>query len=88
MQLRNDALISSEVKTPLCDVDADSSTCDDAVAVVVGMACGVENVGAAADRVDKVTATVKRSVSGGALMNLSSKASYTVPLAAVRLATV
>ena len=61
MQLQNDELISSEVKTPLCAVDADSSTCDDVVAVVVGTACGVENAGAVADRVDKVTSPVECS---------------------------
>ena len=66
MQLRNDALISSEVMTPLC-VDADSFTCDDVIAVVVGMACGV--AGDVADRVDKVTATVEGSDSGGAVWN-------------------
>ena len=81
VQLWKDALMSSEVKTPLCDVDADSSTFDDAIADAVDMACGVEKTGAVADRID---AMVERSVAGGALMNLSSKASYTVPLSAVR----
>ena len=76
------------MKTPLCGVDADSSTFDDVIADAIVTACGVGKAGAVADRVDEVAATVECSVVEGALVNLSSNASYTVPLVAGMLATV